>query len=58
MIDLYYNDYDIHCLQLPSPPDIFFDGDVNKFSELSINNGSYHSISSNCKISIQTPADP
>jgi hypothetical protein len=38
-----------------SLPDIFFYGDVNKDSELLINNGSYHSIISK---SIQSPIDP
>jgi brefeldin A-resistance guanine nucleotide exchange factor 1 len=49
--------------QLTSPPEsntsnVFFSTDVNKDSELLINDGSYHSISSNCKISMQSPIDP
>lgn len=49
--------------QLTSPLDsstsnVFSDQDVNKDSELLINDGSYHSISSNCKISIQSSIDP
>jgi hypothetical protein len=49
--------------QLTSPlesntSNVFFSTDVNKDSELLINDGSYHSLSSNCKISMQSPIDP